>query len=462
MIAELLLRRRGGVGGRKLWIIIVFAVIILGAAGGVYFYINRERPEEQKQEVLTKVSVQSLNELAQEGEIVELGTIEPLKSAPLVARAGGRVTEIKADLGETVRVGEVVAEIDGRGVASVARAQVTSAQAALVAFDGIKEEALESADLAVEMAKINMDAAEQGRNLFLSQANKSREQADLAVRQAELNFEDQIESEDRRDELVRAADLALKSAELVQDQATIARQLASQQTEDALCQAETGLKTARQAKERTRAELESQRVGLLSQLNLAIEQVELQQVRSTVAGQIGKLDVKTGDFVVPGQVVGEVTAFEGARVTISVSEGVRLKLSSGQELEMKVGNETVYGRISGLADASSTDVPLWQVNIVITETDEPIHPGQLASVRLPVGPTASDKLFIPLDVITVRQEGAVLFTVNSEGVVEEKVVEVKGFAGDFVEGQVDLDKEALVVVDGNRTLRAGQRVEISS
>jgi len=185
-------------------------------------------------------------------------------------------------------------------------------------------------------------------------------------------------------------------------------------------------------------------------------------VKSSVAGQIGRLDVRVGDFVSAGQVVGETTAFEGAQVTISVSAGVRFKLSVGQELEMDAGDQTIYGTIAGLADASSTDVPLWQVDIVVTGTNEPIHPGQLVSVKLPVGPVESGRVFIPLDAVTVRQEGVVLFTVDDEGVVDEKVVEVAGFAADFVEGQVDLDREALVVVGGNRTLRSGQRVEISS
>ena len=53
----------------------------------------------------------------------------------------------------------------------------------------------------------------------------------------------------------------------------------------------------------------------------------------------------------------------------------------------------------------------------------------------------------------------VLFTVNEQGIVEEHVIEVLGFASDFVEGKIDLLDEAMVVVSGNRTLRAGEQVD---
>ena len=449
--------KAGKVRVRILIVFIVIAIVIITAAG-VFFVRQKEGDEgNEKSGVVKSVKVVEFHEFIGGGEIEKVGTIEPLKSAPLIARTGGRVTKVKAGLGQSVKQGKVIVEIDGAGEASLARVQVSSARASLAAFESIRIAAIASTDNAVKITQLGLDAAEAGRSLTAAAVKKSREQADLAVSQAEFTLNDAREN--GADVLIRSADIALKAAKLVQDQASLARNTANRQAGDALKQAEQGLTASRLAKQKIIADLNSQHVAITAQLTFAQEQVAMAQVIASINGQVNRLDVKVGDFVRPGQKVGEVIAFEGAKVTIDVATGVRDALSIGDEVVMEASGQEIIGQIISLADAPGVEATLWQVDIAIVSANDVIHPGEQVTVKLPVGPVKRDSVFVPLDAVAVRQDGVVLFTVDTQGIVEEHVVEVLGFASDFVEGKIDLSDEAMVVVSGNRTLRAGERVE---
>jgi multidrug efflux pump subunit AcrA (membrane-fusion protein) len=453
-------------GSRYRWLKIILAVVVLVVlVGGVGYFIRTQGEVgglNGGEEEIPLVAVSSLGELVESVTIKKIATVEPAVGAPLVARAGGRVTSVRVNLGESVRAGQVILGVDGGVEASPARAQLAAFQSSLVVLNDIKREALRAADNAIRTAQLSVETARSGRILTTAQVTKSREQADLAVRQAELAFEDAVEAEQRVDQVVRAADIGLQAALISKEQAEIAGALANQQTGDALKQAEQGLNTARQARERIVVDIQSQRVSLEGQVATAAEQVKLSQVISPVSGQVTRLTVKRGDFVSPGQEVGEIMAFEGARINVDVTAGVREKLSIGQEVFISAQGQEFTGEIVRLADGPRTDIALWQVDIFISGTPEVVHPGDLVKVALPVGTVGEGALFIPLDAVVVRQDGVVLMTVNEEGVVSEHLVKPISYSGDYIEAVVDVPGSAMVVVNGNRTLRAGDMVRFES
>jgi len=201
---------------------IMVAVIVMAAIGGGYWFITQreEKVIEEPGEVLAQVETRAFSQLS-EGEAIEkVAVIESASRAPLVARTGGRVTKISAQLGEQVNKGVLVVEVDGASVASPARVQAAAAGASLAAFNEIEKQALASIDQGIATAKISVEAAKAGKALTAAQVNKARQQADLAVKQAELAFDDLEDDDDKTDALTRAADLRLQAAELAQDQTT--------------------------------------------------------------------------------------------------------------------------------------------------------------------------------------------------------------------------------------------------
>jgi len=445
------------------WILVLVVIVAL-VSGGIYFWsANNKEVDEvgSGEEELPEVLVESFANLVDQIKLERIATIKPATGAPLVARAGGRVSAIDSVLGEEVIAGQVVVSIDSGVEANPARAQLAAVQSSLVVIDDIEREALRAAENAVQTAKLAVDAARAGRSLTASQVAKSEETADLSVRQAELSYEDAIESEERMDQVVRAADIGLQAAKLAQDQAQIAKSIANRRASDGLKQAEQGLRSARDAKGKIKVDIQSQRVSLQGQLATATEQIRLAQVISPVKGQITRLTVKQGDYIRPGQEVGEVIAFEGAQIQLDVATGVRERLRIGDSLDIKSQGQVFKGEVVRLADGPRTDMALWQVDIFVAGTPKVVHPGDLVVVELPVGRAGEDSSFLPLDAVVVRQDGIVLMTVE-EGKVREHVVRPISYSGDYIEAKVDVWDSAAVIVEGNRTLRAGDLVQVKS
>lgn len=442
--------------GWKKPILVIFVVVVLAGVG--VWQKGGQKEAEKAEKVLPKVEVRRLDELSEEKVVEKMATVEPAEWAPLVARSGGRVTAVRVPLGQKAGVGQVVVEVDGAGIASPARVQVATAAESLRAFEDIRKQALKSVDNAVAIAELNLEASVAGRSLSVATVLKSREVADNAVLQAEFAWQDALDGGNNL--LIRTTDLALKAARLAQDQATLARDTASRQSTDAVKQAQQALIGARIARDKLVADLNGQRVGLDSQMAAARELVKLAQIIAPLSGQVTSLNVGVGDFVRPGQQVGEIMASAGSAVTVDVTEGTRERLVVSQRVVLELDGTDLEGEIVRLADAPSVGTSLWQVDIVVVG-DDVVQPGKLVKVELPVEAVSDRGIFIPLDVITVRQDGIVVFTVDDEGVVQKHVVRVIGYTGDFVEGAVDLPGDALVVVNGNRILRAGQKVEVA-
>ena len=448
------------------WLRVLVIIVVISAVSGVGYYSKNKKSLESGEKLIEEeillVKVKSLSELVKGVTVKKISTIEPAIGAPLMARMGGRVTGVNFNLGETVSAGQIIVSVDGGVEANPARAQLAGLRSSLILLDDIEREALRTASNAVKTAQLSVGTAQAGRSLSVDQVRKGEEQASLLVRQAELAFEDAVESESRIDQVVRAADIGLQAARIAQEQAEIAGALVSQQTGDGLKQATQGLFSAEQVRDRVSVEIQSQRVSLQGQVSAAAEQVRLAQIISPVSGQVTRLTIKKGDFIRPGQEVGEIIAFEGAQIKIDVTTGVRGKLSMGQEVRITARGQEFMGEIVRLADGPRSDIALWQVDIFIDETPEIIHPGDLVIVELPVGVVKEGGLFIPLDVVAVRQDGIMLMTVDEGGIVSEHLVEPMAYSGDYIEALVDLPDNTMVVVNGSRTLRTGDMVQIES
>lgn len=402
------------------------------------------------------VRVQSLEDLAQESLVEQSGVVKPAISGPLVARTGGRVTAIMANIGQTVGAGSTVVEIDGQHTANPTRAGAVGAAESLAAFDAVKNAALKSAEAAVEIAEINLQSAQQNRPLTTEQAAVARRLADVSVEQTRLAL---IDARDLgADAAIRAADIANKQAQLSQDQATVSRQLANQQGSISIDQAKANLASARASRQRTAAELTSQRVQLQTQFRVAQEQLEAQQVSSPVNGSITSLTVLPGDYVTPGQVIGEVAANEGAYVRLQVSNGIQNQLAIGRIIPIHTTNQSFTGTITRLASLPNSTTGLWQVDIFITSTPKILKPNQTVTVSLPSSNAAGDTRFIPLDALNVRQQGIFVLTVESDNRVAEHEVTIVGYSGEFAEVESNIAPHADIIIEGGRTLRAGDLV----
>lgn len=424
-------------------ILVLVSVIVLLNSGG--------EEEVLPEKTVPQVSVQTLSELQNEVAVVKTGSIEPAVSAPLIARTGGRVTKLNYELGDTVNAGTTVVSIDTGAVANPTRTQAAGLNNQLAVLDKVETATVEASDIAITIAKLNLDAATANRSLTSKQVASVRDSANVAKKTAE-EARDFAQSDD-------LGDLAVESATLALDQAKISQSLTVRGGNDALQQARQGLKNAEVAKQSALASLASSRQQLITSRDVAAASAKLQQVVAPVNGQVTKLNVRLGSYVNPGQVIGEVNATEGAQVSVDVSAAVHAQLELGQVVPLAALNQNFAGTITALSREASFQNGLWQVDIFVTSTPEIIHPGELVTVQLPAAPQLSDDIFVPLDMAVVREDGVFVFTLEDGKAVAHQL-QVIGFVGQYIEAKLELPLDAKILTSGVRILQDGETVEV--
>ena len=430
--------------------IILILIALIAMRGGKAVAPEASVSPEQK------VEAKTLEALSKTATIDTTTSVQLANSAPLIARLGGRVTAIYGTLGSRVRAGSIVVDIDGGTEANPARVQEENASILLGLFTDIQNQTEASLNSSIALATNSLSAAKAGSTITAAIQSKNRDLATNGINQAQVARDKALDVGD--DFVIRSADVGVDAAKLAATQALLAQRLSSRQTSDAVKQAQQNLASATIAKNQTLATLASQKAGLEAQLRSSAEQVKLMRVTAPLSGEVSRLSVQVGDFVHPGDVVGEVFGGNNATATLFIPSGARTGLYVGQSLDVAIDGETKVGTISALSASAGADTALWQVNVALKGA---VQAHSTVTVKLPIMAQNSGTVFVPLDAVNVRQSGAVVLTVK-DGVVSEHSFTPVHYYSNYVEGSVDIPSDAVVITSGNRTLRDGDHVSVES
>lgn len=174
---------------RKTKAISVLLVILVLLGLGVAYRLQRNQAKatmnqqkakvDQVQTIPVDVKTAALGDISATAELT--GTIRPDAEVSVVPKLGGRVTRVLVDVGETVKAGQALVELDKSDL----RAQVKQAEAALAAARarlaqvkaGARPEEIEQAEAALGQAK----AAEQGAKRGLDNAKRLLQERTASV-----------------------------------------------------------------------------------------------------------------------------------------------------------------------------------------------------------------------------------------------------------------------------------------
>ncbi|HSK09874.1 MAG TPA: efflux RND transporter periplasmic adaptor subunit [Vicinamibacterales bacterium] len=167
---------------RKL-LVVVTVVVALGALG-TYGYTVLAKPESTVDP--SRVATVERGDVAR--SVVATGKIEPIAKVEIKSKANGIIKELKVDIGDQVREGQVLAELDRDNLAArlrEARAALNGAEASLEAAGAeLAKNEVEAEGPQVAFAQRNRDRAEKlaGDQLISAQA---LDDARSALEQAE-------------------------------------------------------------------------------------------------------------------------------------------------------------------------------------------------------------------------------------------------------------------------------------
>lgn len=332
------------------------------------------------------------------GSVISVsGKVVPAVWATLSAQTGGVVMEVQVAPGDEVGAGDVLVRLDpadAQLAVQQAEAALAAAQARLDELKaGPRPEELEEARAAVAMAQAALQKLLRPDPALVAAARAELAQAEVNLRRAQSAYDAvkwdpaigarpealQLEqatgaynvAKARLDALLSpsAADVAAARAQLQQAQARLARLEAGARPEEiAIAEAEVA---------RARAALEAAR--------LALSRCE---IRAPFAGTVGRVHVRAGELVVPGQslvTLGDLTALQVETTDLDEVDVARVLVGQKVTVTFDAVPDRVFrghiARIYPMAEPGAGGVRYTAI-IALEETDPALRWGMTAFVDI--------------------------------------------------------------------------------
>ena len=350
------------------WGVIALAIIALGALAYTFF-----KPKEITPNYLTAIA--EMGDI--ENNVMASGKVKALNTVDVGAQVSGEVTRLFVEVGDEVKKGDLIAQID----------QVTQKNNL-----SNEQASLEQSEAALQSAR----AESLSRQAALKSAY-----ADLASRQSELK---QTQSDFSRLQSLVAIDAI--SQQEYDTQAT-----SIETARAAVTNARAGIDTAKAAIATTEANINSQQAALRkSQTNVSTAQEDLSYttIRAPMAGTVVSVTTEQGTTVNANQTAPTIVTLADlstVRINAQISEADVINVQAGLPVYFNIiGNpdqkfDSVLKAIEpapeSISDTSSTDAAIYYVGYIeVPNTDRRFRIDMTAQVYIVID-QAKNALLIP-------------------------------------------------------------------
>ena len=346
------------------------------------------------------------------------GTTRPLKVVSLRSQATGQLLNLVVDVGDEVQLGQILAHVDDRLLATVVRQE---------------KAALSSLEAELARARIEVSNAE------------------IEVERLQLQYQQAKNDGERQQKLALEGAIPLQQAETAQTTAAVA------------------LKAVNSARSRIKVEEQvvAAIIGRIAAQKSVIAQEQQRQayaiLKSPATGIVIEKLKEPGDLVSIGDEVLKIGDFQQVKVVVLLSELDLKTINLGQKVNVSLdafGERNFSGRINRIFPLSQGTARRIPVEITLPNGDGLIKGGLLARVRL--NNNSAPQVIVPETAIVSQGESAAIFVLSeSNSQVEKRPVRL----GQALDGQVEiitgLEPGERFVVNSSKPLQNGEKVRVS-
>lgn len=391
--------------------------------------------EQQQSALLATVATPRAGEAT--NELTLPATTQAIQDTIIYAKTGGTVRRWYAGLGQHVKTGQLLLELDIAYVGqelNEARQQAVEAEESIAqANSGVAQAqaALEQAEAALKQARTNLQLArlnQERANTLVAQGVVSRQEAD----DKQALFE------------ARQADVEAAQATVRVRQA----ELKTQQTEIDLRQ------SARKAREAN--------VGRLA------ERQGFERVTAPYDGIITARNIEVGARILENGATGtglglyRITKQDVIRVFIAVPQTYAPAMRAGLPVTMRVKElpqRSFSGQVFGTAHIIDPASRTMMVEVRFPNRDEQLLPGMYAEVKFSL-PAAQRAWLIPASALVANAEGTQVLTVRADQTVHTIKVELGRDLGKEIEVVGGLVGDETIITNPTDAFREGVKVQV--
>jgi RND family efflux transporter MFP subunit len=400
--------KSGRPSAATLWILAVVAVLILVGAffAGYLPQASRQtalaKSAKEDSAALPPVNVVAVEQASGKSQLVLPGNIQAVTEAPVLARASGYIKTRLADIGDRVKEGQLLAEIEAPEL-----------------------------DQQVRQAKASVD-----------QAGASLEEAAANLQQGKTNTEMARLTYERWNALVQKGAVSRQDADTYKAQFEALGQ-SVQSLEKAVNVAKSNI-TAAEAN-----------LGRLTEMQGYLK------VRAPFAGVITLRNVDTGALVAEGNtLLFRIAQTDRLRTYVNVPQADSTSIRVGQTAQLKIPDlplKTFTGTVTRTANALDPATRTLLAEVQVPNQDGLLLPGMYSEVNFTT-PRMEPPLLIRADALVVRGDGPHVAVVGDDGVVRFHAVQVGRDYGDQLEVLGGLEKGQRVVISPGDVVRENAKV----
>jgi multidrug resistance efflux pump len=299
--------------------------------------------------------------------VVAVATVEPFWLADQYAKVSGYVSDVKADIGDRVTKGQLLASID----VPEAQIEVAAARAGLAA----REKMSAAAAAAVEQAQTVLEVAKRQA----AGARAEQQLADATLKRQEELFADKAATGQQIDEVRARTEVARATAGVA---------------EAKIAAAEADLKAARAAEAVATANVDLAAAGVAKAEALAA----YTKITAPFDGVVTRRGVSPGDLVQAATAARTTVLFtvqrtDRLRVACDLPETGTAFVRVGDEAEVRfpsLGGEPLRAAVSRVAGAVNPPTRTMRVEIDLDNRAGRLRPGMYAQVTFTPGPARAD------------------------------------------------------------------------
>ena len=401
-----------------------------------------EDPNENANVTAVAVNVSEIEPLTIEQYVSVSSKVSSDSQVSIVPKVSGTVKNVYVSLGDEVKEGDILFEIDDTD----AKLQVEQAQASL-----------NSAQAGLESAQANYEASVGGSMEVQIQQLQS------SVDTYQIQYNDLLEELEKYEQLYEIGDISKQELDDLQSSVDKAKlQLDSAKTELELQQnkiSEETKKSSQATVNQSQASVEQAQVSLES----AQKGLEDTKVRAEIDGTIGSINITKGSTVSSQSEAMTITSLDNIKVSFSVSEDVINRISTGSKVYVTISAvsaepfETVISNISPTADSQTK---LYTVEAYIDNSNYEIKPGMFASIKL-VLDKKDNTISVPLNTVIESNGEKYVYVVDENNIAHKTIVETGLKNDEYIEITSGVNMGDKVVTTGQDFLSDGSTVSIT-
>lgn len=448
-------------GRWKRWLLIAAGVVLIAAlvAVGVVPRLRRQREVEATTANLTggslQVSVARPRRAPENNELVLPGTAQAAQETTVSARTSGFVRRHLVDIGDRVRSGQVLAEIDTPELdqqLSQARQELDGA----VQLLGEARAQLLQARAGVARAEATFGQSRTNSELARTTLDRSKFLAQRGLVSRQENDERQAQYD------ARVADSEVALANIKDSQANVVAQQA------VISSREAGVR-AQQANVRRLVELSSfKRVvapfdGVITARNVDVGSLISSGGGVTGAGNmIDNGGAAAGDTNTADNGLFRLARIDAIRIYVSVPQTFVAAIFPGLEAEVSVrelADQKFGGKVVRTASNIDPATRTLLTEVLIGNESGKLLPGMFTQVRFTLAQQNAQTVLVPASALALRAEGTRVVVVRPDNTIHFQEVEVGRDYGKELEIVNGLNAEDRIVVNPTDGLSEGARVE---